>query len=189
MAQHRLHSQRSRSAKHRLRAGKAGSDKVQQVRDQAKTKLDKVVEDVEDKIDDDDSAGAMEELVGPARYRVLRRGSALLCPYAASTVLDLLVCRFKDEDLQVFKSLIQSMRDTAWGLLALASSVVALALVNLDLWSAKQACCLSATSCRPCVSALLCPAVHAAARSDASSQTCCSHASIRHLCMQHRQDK
>ena len=87
MAPQRLHSQLSRSSKHRLCAGIAGSDKVQQVREQAKTKLDKVVEDVEDKIDDDDSAGAMEELVGPARYRVLRSSSALLCPYAASTVL------------------------------------------------------------------------------------------------------
>ena len=39
-------------------------------------------------------------------------------------------CSFQDKDMEVFKSLIQSMRDTAWGLVALAGSVIALALVR-----------------------------------------------------------
>ena len=64
---HTLQHRRVARTKLKLQAGQGSSDRVQQVREQAKTKLDKAVEDVEDKIDDDDSAGAMQELVGPAR--------------------------------------------------------------------------------------------------------------------------
>ena len=66
-APHKLQHRRLARSRLKLPAGQGSSDRVQQVREQAKTKLDKVVEDVEDKIDDDDSAGAMQQLVGPAR--------------------------------------------------------------------------------------------------------------------------
>ena len=48
-------------------AADGGRDHVNEAKRKAKNKLDEVVNDVEDRVDDNDSAGAMQELVGPAR--------------------------------------------------------------------------------------------------------------------------